>query len=55
MEVTMEELLWLCWGLSVGAMIFSWITMLTENWWFYIPTVLLALGNFYFVAQALFG
>lgn len=52
--MTIEEIAVIAWALAIGAQLFSWVTFMTENWWFFILTVLFAIGNLYFVAQALF-
>lgn len=38
----------ICSALSLIAMVFSWITMATGDWAWYIPTVLLAVASFGF-------
>lgn len=42
----------IAWIPAIIAIVFSWITTATEDWRFYIPTVLFALVTFGFGAYA---
>ena len=43
----------ICSALSLIAMVFSWITMATGNWKWYIPTVLFAAASLFISLPAL--
>ena len=44
----------ICATLSLIAMVFSWITMATRNWMWYVPTVLFAAASLSLSCAALF-
>lgn len=52
MQVT--EITLICAILSMIAMVFSWITMATWNWKWYIPTVLFAVASLGLAGYAIF-
>ena len=45
MSLSFVEIYALALAQSIIAMVFSWITIATRKWIFYIPTLLFALGN----------
>ncbi len=50
----LEYYLLICAVLSLIAMVFSWITMATQKWKWFIPTALFALASLGFSGYALF-
>lgn len=52
--MTMGHIVLICAILSAIAMVFSWITIATEDWRFYIPTVLFAVLSLGLAGFALF-
>lgn len=43
--VTYETVLTVCWILVITAMIFSWVTIATRNWLWYLPTVIFGVAG----------
>lgn len=52
--MALEQYALICSMLSAIAMVFSWITMATWNWKYFIPTVLFAASSLGLAAYALF-
>ena len=44
--MVIDQRVYVCIVLSIAAIVCSWITIGTQNWKWYIPTVLLSLAHF---------